>query len=112
MKYIKMKANGNYRGQEYSPDTILPVSESLFNNMILAGKGSTSTEDAYKDQEADDVTKPYREMSVIELSKVDYRELNKDPLIEFATACGLEVGSATKDGIYTLLEDIDFEPDE
>lgn len=51
----------------------------------------------------------FNEMTLKELGEVDYEKLNKDPLIEFATACGLEISSETKPEIYELIEEVDFE---
>lgn len=54
----------------------------------------------------------FNEMTLVELGEVDYKKLNKDPLIEFATACGLEISEETKPEIYALIDDIDFEGEE
>jgi len=109
MKYVKMNTDGSCRGQEYVPGTILEVSDSLSDSMILGGKASPSTKEAFEAQKVIADTKSYRKMTPAELAKVDYKSLNKDPLIEYAKACGLEIGSETKDEIYLLIEAIDFD---
>ncbi len=54
----------------------------------------------------------FNEMTLEELGGVDYKKLNKDPLTEFATACGLEIADESKNDIYELLADVDFEGEE
>jgi len=108
MKFIKMSGEGNYRGQDYKPDTILSVGESLFNSMILGGKGSPSIEEAYKAQNGGGL-KPYSEMTLTELKEVEYTKLNLEPLRDYAKACGVEDVSGTKKEIKVLLEKVDFE---
>ena len=54
-------------------------------------------------------TVSFNEMTLEELGEVDYTKLNKAPLVEFATACALTITDETKDDIYSLLEDFDFE---
>ena len=57
-------------------------------------------------------TDSFNEMTLAELGEVDYKKLNKDPLIEFATACGLETTDEGKSEIYALIENIDFKDEE
>ena len=104
MKYIQMNSEGKYRGQDYTPDTILEVSESLGDSMILGGRGTPSTKELYDAQKVDSNDKAFADMTSDELSEVDYRSLNKDPLVEFATACGLDVDGMNMKNIIALIE--------
>ena len=106
MRYIKRTHKGEYRGEEFVPGDILQMSDDLANRVILNGKGSPSTEAEYKEQlEAKE--NPYEGMTLTELKEVDYESLNKDPLVQYATACGLEIGDENKKEIYTLIEAVD-----
>lgn len=122
MKYIRRSDEGSYRGQKFKPGTILPMGEDLANKVILNGKGSPSTEAKYKEQQeankkadgSGDKTppageNPYAGKTLLELKEIDYKSLNRDPLAQFATACGLEIGEETKKQMYVLLETVDFE---
>jgi len=89
MKYIQMNSSGKYRGQEYSDRTILAVSDDLANRIISNGRGSSTTKETYDKQNAE----------------VNYKLLNKDPLIEYAEGLGVDGPlGATKDDIYELIE--------
>lgn len=51
----------------------------------------------------------FSKMSLSELKEVDYKSLNRVPLVEYATVCGLKIGEETKKEIYALIETVDFE---
>lgn len=129
-KYVKRSDSGEYRGQKFEPDTILLMGEELASKVILSGKGSPSTEDEYKEQvkakkatdnaagsgndgnqsqTGDANVNPYEGKTLAELKEVDYKKLNRDPLAEYARACGLEIGEEVKKDIYKLIDTVDFE---
>lgn len=120
MPYVRRSNKGRYRGQDFEPGTILPMDGDLANKVILAGKGSPATQEEYDKQQAGSSkntdgdtgntipSKPYKEMTFDELSKVEYTKLNRDPLVEYATACGLTIEEETKKDIYALIENVDF----
>lgn len=53
------------------------------------------------------------EMTLAELGEVEYKKLNRDHLVEFATACELDVDGLNMKDIVALIEsDVDFGADE
>lgn len=103
MKYVKMNCEGSYRGQEYTPDTIIEVSDSLAESMILNSKGSLSTKELYFDKNNISGDKTYSEMTLDELSKIDFKKLQKKSLIEFANACDVKIYDENMKDIYELI---------
>ncbi len=93
------------RGKMYKKDDKVEVNEREAKELISRGKAVDET-----DVEVDI---SFNEMTLDELSKVDYKTLNKEPLVEFAKACGLEITDETKKEIVALIEtDVDFESEE
>ncbi|PHO10324.1 hypothetical protein CPG37_04560 [Malaciobacter canalis] len=80
------------------------------NAKLLISLGKAKEVDDEVDVDINGVS--YNEMTLAELAEVDYKELNKDPLVEYAQACGLEIGNETMKEIYALIETVDFKADE
>lgn len=81
------------------------LEEKKANLLIRLGKAKAVDDEV--DVGIDGIS--FNEMTLAELGEVNYKDLNKDPLIEFATACGLEIKDENKKEIYALIEDVDFE---
>ncbi|WP_294963835.1 hypothetical protein [Sulfurimonas sp.] len=93
------------RGEMCKEGDEVDVTEKEAKELIARG---VATDEALLQVTSGD-TVSFNEMTLEELGEVDYTKLNKDPLVEFATACGLTITDETKDDIYSLLEDVDFE---
>ena len=95
------------RGEMFKKGDVVEVNKREAAELISRGK---ATEDIEVDVGIEGIS--FNEMTLAELAEVNYKELNKDPLIEYATACGLEIGDENKKEIYALIETVDFEADE
>lgn len=95
------------RGEMYKEGQEVEVNEREAKELISRG---VATDEA--DVEITGDTSSFNEMTLEELGEVDYRDLKKDPLVEFATACGLEISGENMKEIYTLIEGVDFGADE
>lgn len=92
-------------GKDLIADKTYELEEKEANLLIRLGKAKEVDDEV--DVGIDGIS--FNEMTLAELGEVDYKDLNKDPLIEFATACGLEDVKGTKEEIYVLIEAVDFE---
>jgi len=77
------------------------INEREAQNLINLGKATDEV-----DIEIEEVG--FSEMTLGELGEVEFKKLNKDPLLDFATACGLEITDENKNEIYELIADVDF----
>jgi hypothetical protein len=92
-KVLKIAETSNIKNDE--------INEREAQNLINLSKATDEVE-----VEIEEVS--FSEMTLKELGEVDYKKLNKDPLVEFATACGLEISVENKNEISGLIADVDF----
>lgn len=59
-----------------------------------------------------DLEPNFFEMTLEELGEVKYKSFNKDTLVEYASACGIDTNGMTMDDIYSEIEKVDFSQDE
>lgn len=95
------------RGKMFKKGDVVEVNKREAAELISRGK---ATKDIEVDVGIEGIT--FNEMTLAELAEVKYKDLKRDLLIEYATACGLEIEDENMKEIYALIKTVDFEADE
>lgn len=89
---LKLLLDDKFRGQDLKKGDIADFPLGLANQMLLNGRAKKASP----------------EQEVTKHETVNYKALNKDPLIEYSKNLGIDVPSdATKDDIYILIEELE-----
>lgn len=88
---LQLLEDDKFRGKSFKKGDIVDFPLGLANQMLLHGRAQKAS--------------PNQEVTKDEV--VNYKTLNKDPLIEYAENIGIDVpNEATKEDIYILIEEM------